>query len=188
MPSSISGLVSKPFCAKIWPPPPTSSFLSSICPNIIVNCYVERAISAWLPKSWFFRHTNDFMQISSRSNTGLDFITQRNNFCSCQSMNFIAKPASGTAKSSSARPTGKMPNVRIAARRSWRRNFPPSPPPAPAKQRPASPATAADITVAASVASIDFPAANHSFPVRAATQKSPASQSGCTPGCSPCRR
>jgi hypothetical protein len=53
-----------------------------------------------------------------------------------------------------------MPNVRFAARKNWPRNFPPSLQPARAMpRRPAKSLLAADITVAAAVASIESPAA-----------------------------
>ena len=39
-PLNIFGPASRPAFAKTSPPPPTRSFLSPICPNVIVNCYM----------------------------------------------------------------------------------------------------------------------------------------------------
>jgi len=36
---SISGSLSRPASAKTWPTPPTPSFLSPICPDVIVSFY-----------------------------------------------------------------------------------------------------------------------------------------------------
>jgi len=70
------------------------------------------------------------------------------NFIPCRFTNFTAKSADATAKSSFARRIGKIPNVRIAARRNCPRNFPRSPLP-PLAEIPAAEKTAAAIVAAA---------------------------------------
>ena len=82
----------------------------------------------------------------------LEFLPQPNNFLPCQSTNFIAGSASATAKSSSAPPTGRMRSARIAARKSWPRNFPPLLRLARVAMRHQPRIMAADIIVAAAVA------------------------------------
>ncbi len=72
-------------------------------------------------------------------------------FVSCRSTNFIARNASGTAKSLSAPATGRARNAHIAAQRNCPRNSPPSPRPAPAPPARLRPATAAADIVAAAV-------------------------------------
>jgi hypothetical protein len=57
-------------------------------------------------------------------------------FLLCRSMNFIVSNANAIAKSSSVHPTGKIQNVRIAARRNYPKNFRRLPPPALVKIQP----------------------------------------------------
>src|SRR5712671_1727103 len=62
--------------------------------------------------------------------TNLEILGQLATIAPCQSTNFIATNANGTARSWSVPPIGKEPNVRIAVLRNSPRICPPSLPPA----------------------------------------------------------